>query len=50
MQRWRVSYITNEDDSCNVWVYGNTKEEAEENFKREYWDWERISQIIPLDD
>lgn len=47
MQRWTVYYITNEDDSCKVGVYADSKEEAESNFKREYWDWERISQIIP---
>ena len=49
MQKWRVSYMTDEDDSCNVWVYADSKEEAESNVQREYHDIERIIDCYKID-
>lgn len=38
-----VTYISSSDhDSCTVWTEANSKEEAINNIKNEYWDIERI--------
>lgn len=37
-----------EEDSCNVWVEAETKEEAEEKVRQEYWDVERIIMTVEM--
>jgi len=45
MAEWGVKYTTTEGESCSVWVEAETKEEAEQEVREEYWDVESI-QII----
>lgn len=43
MKRYKVTYIANDDDCCNVWTEANSPQEAEQNILSEYWD---IKEII----
>lgn len=41
-----VDYISSSDhDVCHVWTEANSKEEARNNVKSEYWDIEEIISI-----
>jgi len=43
MSKFKVVYESNTDhDCCSVWTYANSREEAIDNVKSEYWDIERI--------
>ena len=45
MNEYRVYYTTNEDDHCKVRVNASSISEAEQVFKRQYWDCKEISSI-----
>lgn len=47
-KKWKVSYKDKYDDLTNVWVYANDKEDAKRQARREYWDIERIIDVVPL--
>ncbi|MBR5199094.1 MAG: hypothetical protein IKW20_04625 [Bacteroidales bacterium] len=47
-KKWQVSYLDKYDDLTNVWVYADSKEDAIREVKHEYWDVERIVEVLPL--
>jgi hypothetical protein len=47
-KRWKVSYKDKYEDLTNVWVYADDKEDAKRQARREYWDIERIIDVVPL--
>lgn len=43
MKKYKVTYTSTTDhDCCSVWCYANSREEAIENTRDEYWDVEDI--------
>lgn len=48
MKEFKVSYVDADDDLCHVRVFAYDEEGAEAAAKREYWDIERIIQVVPL--
>jgi len=43
--KFYVDYEDKEGDLCHVWVNASSKQEAETQAKREYWDIENIISI-----
>lgn len=43
--KFYVDYEDKEGELCHVWVNASTKQEAEAQAKREYWDIENIISI-----
>jgi hypothetical protein len=49
MKKWKVIYKCKTDgDCCSVWVHAQSKREAEQVARREYWDIESIIAIERL--
>lgn len=43
MKKYKVTYISKTDnDCCSVWCYANSKRDAIEETKQEYWDVKEI--------
>ena len=38
MKKYIIRYITKDDNCCSVWTMANSKDEAIQETKREYWD------------
>lgn len=47
-KKWKVSYLDKNDDLTNVWVYADSKEDAIDEVRLEYWDVEEIIVVRPL--
>lgn len=45
MNKYYIDYISKDDDYCHIWVMANSKEEAEQNARQEYWDIKEIVNI-----
>lgn len=43
MKKYYVAYLDKDDDVCTVWTMAESKQEAIENVKDEYWD---VQQVI----
>lgn len=48
MKDYRITYVTNEGDSCKVWLSAESKEEAESEARQEYWDIEEIISVSEM--
>ena len=45
MKKYYIDYMSKEGDLCHVWVNASSKQDAESQAKREYWD---IDEIISI--
>lgn len=43
--KWYIDYTTSDGDYCHIWINADTKEEAEREAYREYWDIDHIVNI-----
>lgn len=49
MKKFKVTYISkSDDDCCSVWCYANSKREAIEDTKQEYWDVKEIIEVSEI--
>ena len=49
MKKYKITYISKtDDDCCSVWCYANSKPDAINNTKREYWDVKEIISVSEI--
>lgn len=49
MKKYKITYISKtDDDCCSVWCYANSKQDAIDNTKREYWDVKEIISVSEI--
>lgn len=48
MKKWKVTYRDESGDITSVWCKANTKNDAIDYVKDEYWDVEDIVECVPM--
>ena len=48
MKKWIICYEDKQGDSSTVWTIADTKQEAIDDVKHEYWDIENIIYVTPM--
>ena len=48
MKKWIICYEDKQGDVSKVWTIADTKQEAIDDVKHEYWDIENIIYVTPM--
>lgn len=47
-KRFTICYETQEGDTCNIWLYADSHEDATDKLHQEYWDVESVISVMEM--